>query len=1460
MVANINVNFNEVGIPVRAEASDLDFDQTLFLGASVMSFSASVGWNQQQSELTVQLVDDDCEATSFRPKEFWDSSLIRRTTTDADIGFMGKDTNIIGIPVFFRVADFEFSGLVQSWTENKSTAGNPIYTVKIVDPREVLEGAQIIINDYAGSVGSNFNLFNAFGFMEQFGINCPLFSQSSPTVYNPGDAGVDGAVFGTPAGGYAGSGANENGTQWNKLRTAINYLINTVPKNVNQFSPYGRVLFRGTTGSGYGVMNSDFLGRSEYFVDLSELPSTPSWWRLSGTNVTLLDAINQVTEESGYDYYIELIPIRGVSTLIAASGVAKIIKIRTVSRVAQPTTNHIADFIAGNEVIQSTAGRELRNDVTSAFIVGGPKTTFYQAGDSLDPEDDGTNTISQGGEKVTDDDCPEIDDMILPYFGTNPSTGDFIVPCRTDDENDPNNGNWEFSADTTVINTQMDRLTLRNPIKITENELLVALGGLDELISYWSALHEAKERDANRVISELAEDVNTQWSVEVGKNIQGIVGIILNFELLDNNDGERVAARDIVRPRFGAVINAIATSGLFAQDLERIHSWLLEYAEMYGKKFAVRIPFTCIKQDGESGQIITSETPSQDGWTEFSTVLGLPNPGITIDFFRNDSQKIESFVRYDNFVRAGNDPDDDNQFNISEFSVDDYITLVDDDDNTNVYFRSDVESEFVYHDVSTFFAPRVIVTLPNRVKFMSDVPNRGEELTTNFIQFLVRDVFQGGNQPINNMDKVVKNIAGKMSFGIMPFPMAIPNRVGFGLQSNINTYGPWSKVGIPGKTRVEVDDGLVPWEYSSVSSMNTAGQGMANQSLTNMQVGEMGSITTHGYPEIPLGAELGAVAGGFFGGGHHLVENRSLSEDTESNDDFDGNTINANYGFFSYSGNWSGLFGPNITSITVSVGSQGVTTEYQLRTFTPKHGRFAKQNADRFKRVAQFRMRAQRELSQRLLQQTINKNILRLKDQAQKIKKEQQAAQEKASPHEVLVGNEIDAVGPNATVLSRTIVASESVIDILNELDEYTVDESGPGEPIKSMMSLDGLFRPTTTEADLAKTFSTIDNTNEYRMMSHTTPGPIWSQAAAPCDNGIASENLINSSDTGISYNKEITYPYLLPFTNPSGLNEGDTNVNAGSIVARNRTQTPIVGHDIDMLARAANSANPDPSIQYPSGLIIPVAGRGNSFEGDYKDSYHPMVLRGPLMMKGWGYNIHGRPVPNADDDEGGTMEFANNFLRRPDLWKSGPIDLRWDENRGVWTSPPEARVSMAKVCKDQINDSVANRVDLLIPCQIIPDTNVAIGDNPGGDAQQTYNRESDGGQVVNPMVYAFNRTGGIYCSGDIVLLRYESSVPNYYIMDAPYRPMSKSTNNSIILSAAAATDSISFDELLWGEGLVASGEHCGALQVSCEKLQSYAGGSTSISLVTSVNFGASSVETVTLTFDDCGRLLTDIE
>ena len=55
--------------------------QTRFCGASIMSFSVSAGWNEQTSELTVDLVED-CSTTNKRIE--YGVDLEASVVTDAD--------------------------------------------------------------------------------------------------------------------------------------------------------------------------------------------------------------------------------------------------------------------------------------------------------------------------------------------------------------------------------------------------------------------------------------------------------------------------------------------------------------------------------------------------------------------------------------------------------------------------------------------------------------------------------------------------------------------------------------------------------------------------------------------------------------------------------------------------------------------------------------------------------------------------------------------------------------------------------------------------------------------------------------------------------------------------------------------------------------------------------------------------------------------------------------------------------------------------------------------------------------------------------------------------------------------------------------------------------------------------------------------------------------------------------
>ena len=91
-----------------------------------------------------------------------------------------------------------------------------------------------------------------------------------------------------------------------------------------------------------------------------------------------------------------------------------------------------------------------------------------------------------------------------------------------------------------------------------------------------------------------------------------------------------------------------------------------------------------------------------------------------------------------------------------------------------------------------------------------------------------------------------------------------------------------------------------------------------------------------------------------------------------------------------------------------------------------------------------------------------------------------------------------------------------------------------------------------------------------------------------------------------------------------------------------------------------------------------------------YTDDYRMFALRGPLLIHGWGYDLQGKPIPNEVDTEGDdetpgaaqgvfkkislTDYFMPNFLRKSHCWPVAPVDLRFDRDRGVWTTPPPPR------------------------------------------------------------------------------------------------------------------------------------------------------------------------------------------
>ena len=282
--------------------------QTVFCGCSVLSFSVSAGWNEQASNLTVELVQDECTG----PRVWWDESLQRQTGNIADPGFTEPEP---GCAVYFRIEEnsdgsteaerggFEYAGVVESWTEKFDSNGNPVYTITITDPRVILENTQVIVNDFPGGTSGVWNLINAYGYIESLGSTCT----SSPA----------GAIGGVSFDNVITNIANERGMVWNDLKCAIHTLTSSVDKALANSLYYSycvdnRLVYVGPNSGeeGYGVIEKDDtitdpafsilpnvnLNQQYYYVDLTEVPFAPLYYRISGPNVSLMEIISQALD------------------------------------------------------------------------------------------------------------------------------------------------------------------------------------------------------------------------------------------------------------------------------------------------------------------------------------------------------------------------------------------------------------------------------------------------------------------------------------------------------------------------------------------------------------------------------------------------------------------------------------------------------------------------------------------------------------------------------------------------------------------------------------------------------------------------------------------------------------------------------------------------------------------------------------------------------------------------------------------------------------------------------------------------------------------------------------------------------------------------------------------------------------------------------------------------------------
>ena len=680
------------------------FSQVEFLGLSVQRISANLGFGVSPTELTVFLYEDDCAT----PKYFYNEYGDKIETNAPNPGFFGmprwerpdgsqysdcvshdeNDTmirdgiGIVGGPAFFKLDSpngdsFEFAGIITDFVRTQNATDGIPYQVKITDPRIILAGVQLIIGDYSGRVDQTVgggcattNLFNLFGFIELFGNFCPPVGQCTEGVYDfvanhTGDPGstcpgllVDGEVFGTFMGGFGGSYWNESGMTLRYIIDAFNVLANSDTAYISEFSPYGRVVYYSYVippaldglASGLILPDPSWDGtctddKFQYFVDLSDVPVfNDFFYRISGTSISLLDLIQKLSEDFNFDFYVTLQPVKDGEI------VRKIIKVHVVYRTLTRSLGKICEFIQDQEcVIENSIGIELRPEGNSKFIIGANKQSIYQAIQNFNPDSGFTEPPNDANELAslnnftnTIDLTPgplSIDDTIIPYWGLN-EQGNIIV----------HNDDGSVDLPTGRINADLQYIKIPSGyIPTYVDELVASLDGYDAWTKY------------------IYDNETPIWTLVIGPaNVLPLYTKVKTVQLL----------RDLMNPKQAKTFSiSIEGRQEIISDLQKIYQWVYSYARDYmGKKFAVRVPFTCAAYDSQTDRIRISEHPTNEGgWTEMPTVLGMPNAGNLswgrlydpLNHFRDERGRIKPFVRLPSAARL----------NLTDLNKNDYVVF-----------------------------------------------------------------------------------------------------------------------------------------------------------------------------------------------------------------------------------------------------------------------------------------------------------------------------------------------------------------------------------------------------------------------------------------------------------------------------------------------------------------------------------------------------------------------------------------------------------------------------------------------------------------------------------------------------------------------------------------------------------------------------------------------------------------
>lgn len=999
--------------------------QQTFLGASIRYFNCSVGWGTQTSTFEAGLIEDHRNGDDFNPPD-------------------------IGAPAYFDYDGWKFGGILKSYNRQYDQGGAPVISVQLEDPRELLDGVKLILQDYSGPTYNVPNLYNIYGYLE--------------TVY-----------------GFGGSQSNDSGIPWTLIRDALYQLQLTTP-----------IYFRG-----HYYICAPFIGGD----------IIPSYYRIGSECISILDFINDVCSAAVCDYHVSLYEWSNPLSIAT-----NFISVNLVNRRTPPQLGKIDEFVSSVAgAVSKRQGYELQNETTSKFVIGGKLNNLYFQ-----------EQANTGNNKPKKRDT-YYDDVISPFWGYD-CYDNLIIGVG--DFNGPTGKEYQFNIDGRPIYIQT---------------------GIPFLINYPTDLAEMRAANAGLEAWEaflwFFNDV--EGSIHKGKaEILGLTGS-LNRELMAAlSDAKKTGVLPPVTRAISAsaiervnILNSHALHEKQQKLNEKIYNFVNTYAsEYYGKKFMVRIPFVLGKVTPETNEIVLSLEPTATAYLEEAQWSSAYQAGYlpyNPEKFTDADNKIYSYARFSRMQPTededGNPVDIKCRYGLERLSLDSFIldqypNLSLGEMRENLFVKCTINPKLVFLNKYTLFSPRVVIELDAPISDNLDYDRVFNSALLDELKIFLTDETSVLTEA--QVDEyITKQSAvggGELFWKAKDANLQIPDMVAVTLQSNILTYGPWYASGKEGKVEFEKDESLVPWNYGGFDNMNLAGWSRVNDAYTGQQVNETGTVEFPGVPSIQLGNEL-------------------LTS------------------------------GPIITDINVNVSDGGVTTTYNMATWSYQFGTLGKYNVDRLSRFSQT-IQKQRKAFRQLFGYKDPLYITAIEqDYGQTIEKTEGASS-------TLFMGDVIVEGSGNTLTVKTSVTTGSSKTMISTLDDDSY-------ATKAGMSFDGMFAPYTTHP----------GSSDYS--SHLP------RFESPAEGA--------SSPTSVDLN-----PY------------GD-----GGIAF----------------------AMPE-SEKIPDNMSTEIT----NYDGDVKG----IGLKAPVVVTGWGYDTNGNPVPTGVD--GG---FITNYKKRADLWKTGPLDIRWDDTRKVWSA-----------------------------------------------------------------------------------------------------------------------------------------------------------------------------------------------